>query len=56
MTKVTEVFITTAEHPGTPQEAIEKLVALGWEVAEEKDTSTSLFHPLVPGSTRIVHR
>jgi predicted RNA binding protein YcfA (HicA-like mRNA interferase family) len=40
--------------PGTPQEVIANLVALGWEVVEEREARTFLQHPLLTGTTRQV--
>jgi len=54
-TKVTEVYRYDRHHNGSSAEVIEKLVAVGWEVEEERDDATVLVHELIPGSQRIVH-
>lgn len=56
MTRITEVQQTTYEDPsGTPTQVVQKLVAMGWEVAEETAEHCTLRHDLIPGARRIVH-
>lgn len=54
MTKVMEVTAYQTEHDGTHDEVVSKLVAMGWEVVEQKNGRTALTHDLIPGSQRVV--
>lgn len=55
-TRITEVQQTSYEDPsGEPPQVVEKLVAMGWEVAEESSMHVTLRHDLIPGARRIVH-
>lgn len=55
VTKVSEVQTFLTHREGTPDVVIAALVAVGWEVAEEREDATVLVHELIPGSQRIVH-
>ncbi len=54
MSKVIETFSSIVEHPGTPDQTIGKLVAMGWEVSEQLPEATMLRHELIPGAVRAV--
>ena len=54
MARIVETLSTYRHDPGTAEEVVQKLVAMGWEVAEEQNGETLLIHELLPGSTRIV--
>lgn len=56
MTKVIETFAVTREHEEPFDRVVEKLVALGWFVVEQRDEATVLQHELIPGSFRSVLR
>jgi len=55
-TTVIEVTKFATTHPGTHDEVVQKMVAVGWQVQEETETHTLLTHDLIPGGQRIVHR
>lgn len=55
-TRISEIMSTTYEDPtAEPPQVVEKLVAMGWVVAEETADKVYLCHELITGATRIVH-
>lgn len=56
MTRVIETTSFWQEYPGSPDRVVEKLVAMGWEVVEQRDDATILHHELIPGGVRAVLR
>jgi hypothetical protein len=54
MATVIETFKSYTEHPGTSDQVVNKMVAMGWVVEEVDGIATRLSHSLIPGSTRVV--
>lgn len=53
-THVVEIVRSSMDLFGTKDENVGKLVALGWVVDEETPLGTSMSHPLIPGTARIL--
>jgi hypothetical protein len=55
---VTIVETTTTSHDvlGTPEETVNKMVALDWVVEEETSMYTTMSHPLIPGTKRYIKK
>jgi hypothetical protein len=55
-TVVVETTATKHTTMGTPDEVIQNMVALGWEVEEEAGSTTTLTHPLITGTKRYINK
>ncbi len=54
-----KIIETTAlEHVmmGTHDEVVEKMIAQGWEVSEQKPGETVITHPLIKGTARHLYK
>lgn len=56
VTQVLETTATTHKAMGTHDEVVQNMVALGWEVAEEVESTTVLEHPLISGTRRYIYK
>lgn len=56
VTKMVENTNIWHEMPGTHDEIVQNLVALGWEVVEEAEIATTMIHKLIAGTVRHIYK